>query len=348
MSVTTHERPGVYSEYDASSVVQGRQGRKMVGMAAIHATAPAGVPQTVTSYEGALIAFGSTGGQDMTELIRLALKNGAAGVVAVPVADDEGYEAAFAALAAMDDIGVVICDSVDREVQQSLRDSAAAASAARRERIAVAAGGAGETVTELLERAKALNSERVVLVAPGETAQDGGARVAAALAGAICGEADPARPFGGAALQGIGSLATRYSESEVDTLLQGGVTPVELVGGVCSVIRGVTTRTKTGEAADATWRELTTILVVDDVIPSIRAALGAKFARAKNTAQTRGAVRSQVILELEGKVAAEIISGYGEVTAQALESDPTVCLVTFSFSVAQGLNQIWLSAQITV
>ena len=89
MSVTTHERPGVYSEYDASSVVQGRQGRKMVGMAAIHATAPAGVPQTVTSYEGALIAFGSTGGQDMTELIRLALKNGAAGVVAVPVADDE-------------------------------------------------------------------------------------------------------------------------------------------------------------------------------------------------------------------------------------------------------------------
>ncbi len=41
----------------------------------------------------------------MTELIRLALKNGAAGVVAVPVADEEGYEAAFAALAAMDDIG---------------------------------------------------------------------------------------------------------------------------------------------------------------------------------------------------------------------------------------------------
>lgn len=52
MSVTTHERPGVYSEYDASSVVQGRQGRKMVGLAALHATAPAGVPRTVTSYEG--------------------------------------------------------------------------------------------------------------------------------------------------------------------------------------------------------------------------------------------------------------------------------------------------------
>ena len=126
------------------------------------------------------------------------------------------------------------------------------------------------------------------------------------------------------------------------------MTPLESTAGTVSPVRGITTRTTTGGAADTTWRELTTILVVDDVIPSIRAALGAKFARAKNTAQTRGAVRSQVILELEGKVAAEIISGYGEVTAQALESDPTVCLVTFSFSVAQGLNQIWLSAQITV
>lgn len=260
----------------------------------------------------------------------------------------DAFEWSFVAVPAQPRAGVVKGFQPGTTLQQALRDHAASAAQDRKERIAVVPGGAGETVTQLTTRAASLNSERVVLVAPGETAQDGGARVAAALAGAICGEADPARPFGGAALQGIGSLATRYSESEVDTLLQGGVTPVELVGGVCSVIRGVTTRTKTGEAADATWRELTTILVVDDVIPSIRAALGAKFARAKNTAQTRGAVRSQVILELEGKVAAEIISGYGEVTAQALESDPTVCLVTFSFTVAQGLNQIWLSAQITV
>ena len=346
MSVTTHERPGVYSEYDASSVVQGRQGRKMVGMAAIHATAPAGVPQTVTSYEGALIAFGSTGGQDMTELIRLALKNGAAGVVAVPVADEEGYEAACAALAAMDDIGVVICDSVDREVQQSLRDSAAAASAARRERIAVAAGGAGETVTELLERAKALNSERVVLAAPADGT--GGALAAAAAAGAIAGENDPAVPLGGAELKGVDTLQAQYGDSEIDLLVRGGVTPLECVGGKVSVVRGVTTRTKSGTAADATWRELTTIRIVDDVIPTVRSALRAKFRRAKNTEQSRGAIRSQVVLELENKLAREIITGYDGVTVTADSENPTVCLVDFSFTVAHGLNQIWLSAHITV
>ena len=203
-------------------------------------------------------------GQDMTELIRLALKNRATGVVAVPVADEEGYEAAFAALAAMDDIGVVICDSVDREVQQSLRDSAAAASAARRERIAVAAGGAGETVTELLERAKALNSERVVLVAPGAPTRKG--KPSPASPGRSCGRGycrdnRPRPPPGGAVLSGLYGLETTYGDNDLDLLIRGGVTPAERTGGVTSVVRGVTTheplptgrRTPPGESCPPSW-----------------------------------------------------------------------------------------------
>ena len=129
---------------------------------------------------------------------------------------------------------------------------------------------------------------------------------------------------------------------------KGGVTALESLAGQISVVRGVTTRTTTGGASDTTWRELTTILVVDEVIPGIRQALRAKFPRAKNTAQTRGAILSQVIVELEDRVAAEIIDSYEDVTVSALDSDPTVCLVEFAFTVAHGLNQIWLSAHITV
>ena len=130
--------------------------------------------------------------------------------------------------------------------------------------------------------------------------------------------------------------------------MRGGVTPLECVGGVCSPVRGITTRTKTGSAEDATWRELTTILVVDDVIPAVRSALRARFYRSKNTAQARGAIRSQVVLELEKKLSAELIDSYGEVSVSALESDPTVCLVEFGFTVAHGLNRIYLTAHITV
>ena len=128
----------------------------------------------------------------------------------------------------------------------------------------------------------------------------------------------------------------------------GGVTPVEQVGGTVSVVRGVTTRTATGAAADPTWRDLATIRVVDDVIPSLRQALAAKFRRAKNTPQSRGAIRAQVVLELEQKLSREIITGYEDVAVSADPEEPTRCLVDFSFTVAHGLNQIWLTAHITV
>lgn len=345
-SVTNHARPGVYSVYEASAVVTGGVRR---GKAAVAARSQGGTPGTVYtlgSYNEAVEAFGKEDG--LTELVQVLMANGAAQVVAVPVGEDADYTEAIALLEGQEAVKVALCDSGDLTVQQALRDSVAAAAQGNKERIAVVPSGAGETVNQLVERAKNLNSERVVLVAPGGTDQPSSALVAAAVAGAICGETDPALPLGGVTLRGIPGLAQNYGESDLDLLVQGGVTPVELVGGVCSVIRGVTTRTTTGGVADDTWRELTTILVVDDVIPSLRAALRARFPRAKNTAQTRGAVRSQVILELERKLAAEIITGYGEVTVQALEENPTVCLVEFSFTVAYGLNQIWLSAQITV
>ena len=328
--VTTHERPGVYSVYAASAVVSGAARR---GWAAVAARSQGGTPGKLYDlgrYEEAETTFGKE--DALTALVKLLMANGAARVLAVPVEEEADYPAAFALLGEQESVKVVVCDSQTLSVQQALRDQVLADAQVRRERIAVVPGGAEESVSQLVARAKELNSERVVLVAPGISEEAGGALVAAAVAGAICGEGDPALPLGGVELRGIPGLALRYGESELDTLLPGGVTP----------------RTTTGGVSDSTWRELTTILVVDDVIPGVRNALRAKFPRAKNTAQTRGAVRSQVILELERKLASEIITGYGEVTVQPLEEAPTVCLVTFSFTVAHGLNQIWLSAQITV
>lgn len=352
MSVTSHERPGVYSEYDASSVISGSDGRKTVGLVAVNTTAKAKEPVVVTSVEQAVTAFGSSGKEDMTALIALALRNGAAKVVALPVAAEKDYAEAFAQMGAMEDIQVVICGSTDQTVQQALRDAVQEASKTRLERIAVVAGAAGEQPQSLVTRAKALNSERVVLVSPGGADGQGqgmsGLTVAAAVAGAIAGERDPAVPLGGAVLHGLTGLECRYDDNTLDVLLKGGVTAVERTGGQTSVVRGVTTRTTTDGTADNTWRELSTILVVDDVIPSIRAALKNRFQRSKNTQQTRGSIRAQVVLELENKLAREIITGYDGVNVAADPDNPTVCLVEFSFTVAHGLNQIWLKAHIAV
>lgn len=353
MSITAHERPGVYSSYSAAAAVSGGAGRKNAALA-VRMEQPARSVWNIGRYEDAVAAFGVETADGATALVRLLLQNGAAQVSVFPVEGDDlaAYKTAFEAIAETEDLAVVVCDSTVLEVQQALRDSVAAASRLQRERIAVVAGGASETVDALVERAKGLNSERVVLTAPGcLDAQGGelsGIQLAAAVAGAIAGESDPAIPLGGAQLQGLYGLDRRYEDNELDVLIRGGVTAVESRGGVVSVVRGVTTRTTTNGAADSTWRDLTSILVVDDVIPAIRNALKARFRRAKNTAQSRGAIRSQVVLELENKLAREIITGYEQVKVSQDSEEPTRCLVDFSFTVTHGINQIWLSAHITV
>ena len=304
-----HEHPGVYSSYDASSVIGGKKTARILGAAAVSTTGTANEVVTLTSYAEGVSAFGedAEGTVGMAALLAALYRNGAAVVKAVKVsaATPTGYEAAFAALE-QEAVDVIVCDSTSVDVQLKLRASVEKASGAQR------------------------------------------VRMAAAAAAVIAGESDPSVPVNGAVLAGFSGLSASYDDTQVDTLVTGGVTPLECVSGEVSIVRGITTRTTTGGAADKTWRELTTVRIVDDVIPALRASLRARFVRSKNTAQVRAAIRSQVMVELENKRAQEIIDSFGEVSVKASEDDPTVCLVEFSFAVAHGLNRIYLSAHITV
>lgn len=342
-AVTKHERPGVYSSYEASSLTAATAGGGNVAVVAALDKTGLDKYYQWTSFSRAAADVGDC---LLSRMAQMAIRNGAGVVYGIPAGED--YGGAFAVMAELENVGVVVCDSAELSVQQALKTAVQECSAARRERIAVVGGGAKETAAQLIQRAAALNSERMVLVAPGAGDGSGGALCAAAAAGAIAGSSDPALPLGGAQLYGLEGLEANYDDSDIDLLVQGGVTPLETLAGACYVVRGVTTRTKTGGAVDATWRELTTILVVDEVIPGIRNALRSKFGRAKNTAQSRGAIRSLVVMELEKRVGREIIDSYEDVTVSALDGDPTVCLVEFAFTVAHGLNQVWLSAHITV
>ncbi len=347
--IVQHERPGVYSSYEASSLTAAMD---RGGAVAVIAGADKEDGAKLYSWSSYSRALNDVGENALSRMARLAIRNGARLVYGIPVKTDEGYDAAFALAAGLEDADILVCDSDDQNIQKKLLETALTCSAARKERIAVAGGKAAETADELIARAKTFNSERMVLVAPGAVNDAGegvgGALCAAAVAGAIAGGTDPALPLGGAQIYGLSGLETNYDDGDIDKLILGGVTPLETLAGNCYVVRAVTTRTATGGAEDATWRELTTIRVVDEVIPGIRDALRARFSRAKNTEQTRGAIRSLTVMELEKRVSREIIDSYEDVTVSALPEDPTVCLVEFAFAVAHGLNQIWLSAHITV
>ena len=142
-------------------------------------------------------------------------------------------------------------------------------------------------------RAVIANSGNANACAP--QGEENAERMCAAVAGAIASGSDPALPLGGAELRGLPGLDGQYRDGELDVLILGGVTPAESLSGRVSVVRGVTTRTTTGGAADATWRELAMVRIVDNVIPSLRDALRSKFQRAKNTPQSRSAIRAQCV-----------------------------------------------------
>lgn len=330
------QRPGVYSDYEASGIVTTRSGVRAAGLAADCS----GLTELCIVYSAAA-ASGLLGSDSRAAVLctRL-LENGAAYVVCSPVISGD-YEEALSKLSIREDVYAVVCDSQDISAAEKLVSMVTSSSAQRREKLAVA-GISFTGAVEAVESAARFNCERMVLAAGEADANE----LAAAMAGAVCAQSDPALPLNGVELYGVSAAV--FSDENINALVLGGVTPVESVGGAACIVRAVTTRTRTSGLSDATWRELTTIMIVDEVIPGIRTALKAKFTRSKNTAQTRGAVRTQVVLELSRFSKLQIIDSYGDVIVEADEDDPTICNVGFDFTVAHGMNRIHISAVIEV
>ena len=348
--MTTNERPGVYTSYIVTASRYSGVSRGIAGIAAAASDGDSGTVYTVTDEETAAELFGAD--SNITALIGILLKNRVAEIKAVPVlnAQTASYTAAFGLLAADESIKAIVCDSSNAAVAAALKQAILNADVRAEHKIGIVESSG--TTADYVAAAEALNCERMVMAAPSALDENGEDAVCGTLAAAVCGallrETDPALPLNGAVLYGVGGVTKKFTDGDINTLVRGGVTPVELTGGNTCVVRGITTKSKNGSVPDSTWRELTTVMIVDDVIPTVRDALRNSFARTKNTAQTRGAIRTRVIVELEKKMTAEVIESYGNVTVTADENDPTVCNVSFDFTVVHGLNQICLTAYITV
>jgi phage tail sheath gpL-like len=339
----------VYSSIEVRSAARGLAGGKTVGVAGLAASGAEGTATRVLSQEQAKELFGE--GSQLTELIRILFLNGAYAVQAVPIVSDgaavEDYAAAFETLMEREDVSIMLCDSTSSSVHAALREAILGADENSKYRIGIVEGAG--TVSAVCAAAESLNCERIAMIFPARReAGESFGQTAAAVAGALSAPGDPALPINGAELFGTPCVERRFSDSELVALVDAGVTPVELAGEAVSVVRGLTTRTLTGGERDATWRELTTVLIIDEVVPAVRAALRTRFPRVKNTVQTRGAIRTLATITLETYLKREIIDSYGAVSALADENDPTTCIVSFDFAPAHGLNFISLTAQITV
>ena len=127
MSLVYHERPGVYSSYDASSVI-GRGTTERVIALVGKAEAKAGLYR-LHSYSEAKEAFGEA--SELGRMAKIAYQNGAGTVLASPVAADAlaDYQAAFALIFAEKEASFCVAASSLETVQKALRDAVEAASA---------------------------------------------------------------------------------------------------------------------------------------------------------------------------------------------------------------------------
>lgn len=333
-------RPGIYSSYEVSTDLSAEAVGLRIGIAA--AAPSAGECVLISSLKDAQLHFGSS--SSMTKLIKSALLNGAAEILACPVTDAE-YAAAFKRLVEDDGVDIILCDDAGESSRSALKTALENASEQHRYKLGILE--LGGTANELAQAAQALNCERMLICA--NTQKDGApGAVAAALAGKLAASSDPTRSFNGAVLEGIGELDYAFTDAQTELLIRSGLTPIESEAGEISVVRAVTTRTSSAGAYDSSWRDIGVILCVNNVLPAVRNALLRRFAQSKNNAQTRSAIRTQVMIELENWKKRGIIAGYGKVKAEADKDDPELCRVSFEFSVSRGLNTIELIADVKV
>ena len=95
MNSTIHERPGVYSSYDASSVVSASAAAKTIGAAAVATKGTANKVELITSYEEGKSVFGedASGVYGMSTLLKFLFANGATGSGAAVSITDFGSAA---------------------------------------------------------------------------------------------------------------------------------------------------------------------------------------------------------------------------------------------------------------
>lgn len=344
-----HQRPGVYSDYTLSSSWSAAGNGGTVGLVGLAAGQTLIHISTVGQAESKLATY-----PILQRLALVILRSGGGKVILSPAggSNKESYSEALERLLIHADVDAVVLDTEVSELQQALKEQVVAYSKEGNECIGVI-GLSGGTVDTLTARALVMNSPRMVLAAgtaalKRETSISGGIYAAAAVAGVIVGEEDPALPLSGGVLEELDSVRESFTEEELDSLILGGVTVLENTGSGVEIVRGVTTCTTIEGVSDNRYRELSTIRIIDHVVPGIRKSLKSRFVRKKNNAATRGAIGDHVTVALESYLKQEIIDGYGDVSVEVSPEDPTVCVVEFSFGVTHGLGRIFLTAHITV
>jgi phage tail sheath gpL-like len=361
--MASNKIPGVYSSVDASAALKSISSNQyVIGIIASGTSDDTNIKLTNKAYapfsfDDAKEKYGSD--SNIITLMDTAMENGGTNFIVVRVNDSDSSNPDYAAALAISEleeaIDIVIIDSVNPTIFSTLKDSINNASADRKERTAVIGFAVGTDNATANSNANALNSNRILAAYPNPLDSLGneisGIYTAAAIAGQLAAEQNPSMPMTGVEIKGFHGLSKKLKITEMESLIDNGVIPLQTLNGVIRIVRCITTYTKNNiGAVDYTWQEVTTVRISDYIFKDLRNRLSSKFQRAKQSQSTRDAVKSEVMTGLLSYQSLEYIENVTSTDVQIVINpiNPLVNDVNFKYDVVGPLNIINLTGYLVI
>ena len=206
----------------------------------------------------------------------------------------------------------------------------------------------GVIQADVITLATGVNQE-LVHVSYCPSSASAGYEIGAMTAATVAAQGDPARPYDGVPLPGAGlpAIASRLSRAQQEALLVAGVTPLEVVDGQLTIVRLVTTRTKTGGVLDLTLLDTNTMGVLFYFRDCVNTAFKVKFPQPKLTPAMLKALRHEALAVAYQLEDAEILRNIDKYKEGFLVEESTDvsgrALLRIPAPVVPGLHQVFTS-----
>lgn len=331
-------KPGAYVEFNTSLAVRtlptNKQKICLIVPLGTGSTVAANVPTPVYSAIQATALFGGTVAAEMVAAI-IATNRYAdiSAVGVVVVGSTEPVIASALDSTALGGFTILVPAWFSAVALTALRTHIQTYTSSIEQQGIIGVGAVITTSAAATTLAAALNSGSISLaVLPGTASTD--RQVAAAYAGMIASEEDPARPLNTLVLSGIQvpAITQRMGRTEQEAALANGVTPLEVgAGDVIQIVRAITTYTKSAAgAADVSLLDLTTIRTLYYVRSACRDRIRLRFPRSKLSTKTPAAVRGELLDVLKKLEELEIV--------QAVDANADGLVIEVSLQDVSRLN----------
>ncbi|NMA75632.1 MAG: hypothetical protein GX963_16100 [Bacteroidales bacterium] len=152
---------------------------------------------------------------------------------------------------------------------------------------------------------------------------------------------DPALPMNGVQIRGFAGVSRMMLASEMDVLVNSGITPLYNDGGLPTIYRLVTSDIDEGKI----WQEGTTRFIADYTLETVQNTLRDRYKRTKNVIRILDSIRTTVKSTLETLEGLEIIENFDASTLTVVKdpSDLYGALIDYEFDVVTPLYTITIN-----